>query len=244
MVPTRLLGVHGYGSLFFGNSELGYALHITNGRTPTDFDFTDDKAVGARVYWAHEGDFGRLVLGASGYWGRFVDQTRALAVKPQGGFSLAENQLVDYVEQVVGLDAALDFGGLRVRAESVLRWIDYADGKAERGLSTAGTMEYLPNRTEWAGYVLAAYRTPWRVEPYLQAESAINKAGILPRWAGVQAYTTPNSATITLSFGFNIELTTHTQFKTQLAWVTGYDRKFENKVFETPVLFMRLVDSF
>ncbi|MEY4580448.1 MAG: hypothetical protein RL701_5151, partial [Pseudomonadota bacterium] len=40
MVPTRLLGVHVHGSKFFGNSELGYALHISNGRSPLDFDLS------------------------------------------------------------------------------------------------------------------------------------------------------------------------------------------------------------
>jgi hypothetical protein len=66
----------------------------------------------------------------------------------------------------------------------------------------------------------------------------------LPRWAGVQAYSSPNTASVTLSFGFNVELTTHTQFKTQLAWTAAYDRKFENKTLDAPMLFIRLVDSF
>jgi len=92
--------------------------------------------------------------------------------------------------------------------------------------------------------VLAAYRTPWRVEPYVQAESMINKSAILPRWAGSMAYSTPNVASLTMSVGFNVELTTHTIFKTQLAWVQAYDRHFNERTTNAGTLFVRLVDSF
>jgi len=235
-----------------GNSELGYAIHLSNGRTPTDFDFTEDKAVGARAYWAYESDFGRVVLGASGYVGRYVDQKRAL-MSSGGSLQILPETVVDYTEEVLGFDVALDLGGLRFRAESVLRWIDYKAGAVERGLSAAGTTEYLPNRTEWSGYALAAYRTPWRLEPYLSVESSVNKAAILPGfaavenpndWHGSQSYSTPNNASITMSVGLNVELTTHTQLKTQLAWAKAYDRHFENKNLDVPFIYVRLVDSF
>lgn len=252
MVPTRLLGLHGYGSFFSGNNEIGYAIHLSNGRTPTDFDFTEDKAVGARAFWAYESDFGRFVLGASGYVGRYVDQKRALM--PVGkNLQILPETVVDYWEEVLGFDVALDVGGLRIRAESVLRWIDYKAGAVERGLSAAGTSEYLPNRTEWSGYALAAYRTPWRLEPYLSVESSVNKAAVLPGfaavenptdWHGSQSYSTPNSSSVTMSVGINVELTTHTQLKTQLAWAKAYDRRFEHKSLDVPFLYVRLVDSF
>jgi hypothetical protein len=243
MVPTRLLGVHAYGSQFFGSSEIGYALHVTNGRGPIDFDYNEDKALGGRLFWAFDGEFGRLVLGASGYWGTYLDQQRAL-MPTADGLKILPNVVVEYTEQVLGLDVALDVGALRVRIESVLRWIEYEDGKAERGFSAAGTTEFLPNRTEWSGYALAAYRTPWRIEPYVQAESSINKAAVLPRWAGAQAYSTPNNAMIALSVGFNVELTTHTLFKTQLAWTRAYDRHFEDRSINIAQLFVRLVNTF
>lgn len=244
MVPTRLLGVHAYGSQFIGNSEIGYALHVTNGRTPTDMDFSEDKAIGARLYWANEGDFGRFVLGASGYWGTFLDQQRQLDLTNPGSISITLQDVAAYTEEVVGLDVALDVGSLRVRSEGVLRWVDYKDNKAEHSISTDGAPRYLPNRLEFSGYVLAAYRTPYRVEPYVEAEMMYHKSAVLPTWAGAGAYSTPNVAAIMLSVGLNVELTTHTAFKTQLVWDQAWNAHFKNKSTDVPILFVRLVDSF
>jgi hypothetical protein len=243
MVPTRLLGVHAYGTQFIGNSEIGYALHISNGRTPTDFDFTEDKALGGRLYWAQEGDFGRFVLGASGYWGTYNDQQRQLDLSSTT-VMIGLQETVAYTEQVAGLDVALDVGGLRVRGEGVLRWVNYEDGKVERVAGRGGGDTYLPNRMEFSGYILAAYRTPFRVEPYLQAELMYNKSATLPRWAGFNAFSSPNVAALYLSVGINVELTTHTQLKTQLAWNQAWDSRFENKNTNVPLLFVRLVNSF
>jgi hypothetical protein len=33
-------------------------------------------------------------------------------------------------------------------------------------------------------------------------------------------------------------------FKAQLAWTRAYDRRFENKTLDAPMLFIRLVSSF
>lgn len=244
MVPTRLLGVHAYGSVFAGaNTEIGYAVHVTNGRTPLDMDLSEDKALGARLFVAQEGDFGRLVIGASGYFGTYLDQQRKLDLgSTQVKIELADT--VAYTEGVAGFDVALDLGSLRLRTEHVLRWVKYEDSKAEQALSQSGATVYQPNRMEYSGYVLAAYRTPWRLEPYLEVESMYGKSAILPRWAGLMAYSTPNVAVIYLSAGVNVELTTHTQFKTQLVWDRAYDRHFKNKNTDVPILFVRLVNSF
>lgn len=244
MVPTRLLGLHGYGSVFAGsNTEIGYAVHVTNGRSPIDFDLSEDKALGGRLFVAQEGDFGRLVIGASGYYGTYLDSQRVLDL----GTGQPKLELVDtvaFTEEVLGFDVALDIGGLRLRTEHVLRWVVYEDGKAELALSQDGTTRYQPNRVEYSGYFLAAYRTPWRLEPYLEVESMYGKSAILPRWAGTLAYSTPNVAVIYLSAGINIELTTHTQLKTQIVWDRAYDRHFKNKNTDVPIFFFRLVNSF
>jgi hypothetical protein len=241
MIPTRLLGVHLYGSAFFGSTEIGYAVHVTNGRTPLDFDLSEDKALGWRLYLAHEGDLGRLVLGTSGYWGTYLDQQRQY--EPNASNFVALTNTVDYTEEAVGVDLAVDVGGLRVRTEAVLRWIDYRDGKSERTVTTAGTFGYLPNRLEYAGYVLAAYRTPWRIEPYVEAEIS-SRSNVIPRWAGTGVFGTANVAALFLSAGFNVELTTHTLFKTQLVWDRAWNRHFKDKLTDSPILFVRVVDSF
>jgi hypothetical protein len=241
MMPTRLLGVHVHGSAFFGSSEIGYALHVTNGRTPLDFDLSEDKAVGARLYYALESDFGRLVLGTSGYWGTYLDQQRQYTPMAKSIVSLVD--VVKYTEEVLGFDVALDVGDLRVRSELVLRWINYSDGKSQRALLQDGSTGFLPNRLEYAGYAMVAYRTPWYVEPYLEAETA-SKSAVVPRWAGEGTSGESNSASLFLSAGFNIELTTHTLFKTQVVWDTAYDRQYKNKITDSPILFVRVVDSF
>jgi hypothetical protein len=241
MVPTRLLGVHVHGSAFSGSNEFGYALHLTNGRTPLDFDLTEDKALGARLYWAHEGDFGRLVLGTSGYAGSYVDQQKV--VTPAGPGIVDFVDTVHYNEQLLGLDAALDVGDLRVRSEMVFRWVEYKDGKSERIFTPDGSEQYLASRLEYAGYVMAAYRTPWRLEPYVEAEVS-SKSYILPRWAGDSRASTANTAALALSGGLNVELTSHTLLKGQLVWDTGYDKGFTHKTVDTWILFLRLVDSF
>jgi hypothetical protein len=241
MIPTRLLGVHVYGSKFFDSFELGYALHVSNGRTPLDFDLTEDKGVGARLYLANEGDYGRLVLGASGYLGTYVDQEKKINVVGSNIFDWSDT--VNYSEQLLGLDVALDVADLRVRSEAVLRWIEYEGGKSERIFTRDGTAQYLTSRLEWATYLIAAYRTPWRLEPYLQGELS-HKSYTMPRFAGASRATGSNAATVVLSVGLNVELTTHTLLKTQLAWTRAYTVDFSTKIIDVPALFIRVVDSF
>jgi hypothetical protein len=247
MMPTRLLGVHLYGSKFFGTSELGYALHVSNGRGPLDFDFTEDKAVGGRLFFANEGAYGRLVLGTSGYVGTYVDEEKKINL---GGISLTSGQrlfdsieTVSYSEQVVGFDAALDLGNLRIRSEAVFRWVNYKGDKTELLKARDGSEQYLPNRLEWSGYFLAAYRTPWKLEPLIEVEPG-SKSAVLPAFAGSARASTANIASLALSAGLNVELTTHTLLKTQVVWIRSYDRKFQTKEADVPVVFVRVVNTF
>jgi hypothetical protein len=242
MVPTRLLGIHLYGSKFFGSNEVGYAVHITNGRTPLDYDFTEDKAIGGRLYWAHEGDFGRLVLGTSGYLGTYVDQIKVIGTDPSQP-PISSVDTIHYAEQVLGFDVALDVGDLRIRSEGVLRWIEYKNGLSERTFTTDGSEQYLPSRLEYNAYAMAAYRTPWRLEPYAEVEVS-SKSYILPRWGGNTRSSSSDTAALYISGGLNVELTTHTLLKGQLIWDTAYDKEFKNKTTDTMILFLRLVDSF
>lgn len=241
MMPTRLLGVHLYGSKFFGSWEMGYAVHVTNGRTPIDFDFTEDKAVGARLFFANESDFGRLVLGASGYFGRYIDRIRKF--EPTAKSYIEAIDTVDYTEAVAGVDFALDVGGLRVRSEGVLRWVNTNDGLAERTVTFDGSEAYLPNRREYAAYVLAAYRTPWRLEPYLEFETS-HKSAVVPKWAGRGVLGEANTNVYFLSAGLNIELTTHTLLKTQFVWDRAYNTTTKQMLANTPIVFIRVVTSF
>jgi hypothetical protein len=242
MVPGRLLGVNLYGSKFLGPTEIGYALHISNGRGPIDFDLSEDKAIGARFFVANEGDYGRLVLGTSGYIGTYLDQEKTINPKPNGDvFDWTDT--VSYTEEVLGVDAALDLGSFRLRSEGVLRWVTYHDGLSERIFTNDGSEQYLPNRLEWDVYGIFAYRTPWRVEPYVQLELS-HKSYVLPRFAGSSRATTNDVTPLSASVGFNIELTTHTLFKTQLAWIRAYKSDLKDYTLTIPYLFVRVVNSF
>jgi hypothetical protein len=191
--------------------------------------------------WAKEGDFGRLVLGVDGYIGTYVDQATVIAPRPDNTFDWVDT--VNYSEQVLGVDAAFDSGGLRLRAEGVLRWVKYHDGKSERIFTLDGSQQFLNNRLEYAGYVLAAYRTPWRIEAYAELEIS-SKSYTLPRYAGSSRASGAYVAALTPSIGFNVELTTHTLFKVQLAYMTAYKGNFTDRSVDLPVLFVRVVDSF
>jgi hypothetical protein len=241
MMPTRLLGIHVGGSKFVGSSELGYAVHISNGRTPLDFDLTEDKALGLRLYVANESDYGRLVIGTSGYVGTYVDQEKKL--NPVDGNIFDWNETIHYSEEVWGVDVALDVGGLRLRSEGVLRWVQYKDDLSERIFTGDGTVQYLPNRLEYAAYALAAYRTPYRLEPFIEIETS-SKSYTLPRYAGTSRASSADVSSITTSLGLNVELTSHTLLKSQLAWIQAWERGYKHKSLDLPMLFVRLVQSF
>ncbi len=241
MVPTRLLGIHLYGSALFGRFELGYAVHVSNGRTPLDVDLTEDKAAGARVFLARDSDGLRWALGASGYFGRYVDEEKQIAIRGDNVFDWVPT--VDYDEQVLGFDAALDVGDLRVRCEAVLRWIHYNDGKHERIFNYTGGEAYLPNRLEWNAYALVAYRTPWRLEPYAELELS-ERSYILPRWAGKSRASENGLSTSMLSVGLNVEVTPYTLVKAQVGWLRAQDDILDTKIADLPLLFLRVVSSF
>jgi hypothetical protein len=241
MMPTRLLGVHVYGSAFFGPHEIGYALHVSNGRSPLEVDLSEDKAVGGRLFWASETPIGRLVLGSSVYIGHYEDKQKKLDVRDD--FNLFNwDTTVAYDEQVLGFDVALDIDDFRLRSEAVLRWIEYDANKHER-IFTGGTAGYLPNRLEWDVYALMAYRTPFRIEPFLQWESA-HKSYQLPRFSGASRQTPVGPISMDFSAGFNIEITTHTLFKAQVAHTLLTNNKTGPETFSVWSIFTRVVSSF
>jgi hypothetical protein len=241
MFPTRLLGVEANGSQFFGSTELGYSLHISNGRSPLDFAVTENKAIGARLFLAQEGDFGRLVLGASGYVGTYVDKTKKFDIRPNNVWDWSS--VVDYEEQVLGFDVALDAGGFRLRSEAMLRWVKYHDGKSEQIYAQDGSVQFLPNRLEWDVYLIAAYRTPWALEPFVEVELD-SKAFKLPAWSGNARTSSSNVAVAAPSVGLNLEITSNLLIKTQVTYITAYEYDFTHRSTNVPVIFIRAVDSF
>jgi hypothetical protein len=144
---------------------------------------------------------------------------------------------------VVGFDVALDVGDLRVRSEAVFRWLQYDDGKHEPQFTISGPQRYLPSRLEYDMYLMASYRTPWRLEPYVSVETAA-KSYVLPRYAGSSRATAADSVALAPSFGVNLEVATHLLVKAQMAWILIYDTDYTNNAINTPVVFVRVVNTF
>ncbi|MCC6751045.1 MAG: hypothetical protein IT371_25555 [Deltaproteobacteria bacterium] len=211
MLPTRQLGVEALGTFHLGHWRLGYHAYVSNGRTPARLDFTDDKALGGRLFLETSRP-ARLKFGVSYYWGRYSDETRALtSLTP---YKVDRTEVVAFQEHVAGADLAVDAGALRIRAEGVVRTVRFDQGKHEPAVFGVGTFQ--PSRVEWNTYALVAYRLPWwGLEPYLYFELYRNPTPI-------------SEAAVAISPGLNIHFNPHVQLKLQYAhgWFfdfPGYD---------------------
>jgi hypothetical protein len=125
----------------------------------------------------------------------------------------------------------------------VLRWIEYNGDKSERISTADGSVQYLPNRLEWSAYALAAYRTPIRLEPYVEVELA-KKSYVLPRWAGPSRATAAGYSSIFLSVGLNLQVTAYLLIKSQLVWARAYEGEITGDGADVTTLLLRVVDSF
>lgn len=245
MIPTRLMGIEAHGSVIRGAYQFGYHAHVSNGRGPTDYDLTEDKALGARLFVAHEGMYGRTVVGLSGYRGTYTDMEKKINIAGENIFDWTAT--VDYRELIGGADLAVDYGNARFRTEGVLRRVDYDGDKRERIFSPLGGEWYMPDRTEYAGYALLSYRIPWLwdVEPYAEYEVAA-KSFTLARYAGNARASRTNIMLRIPSVGLNVPLSTATMLKTQVAVLKLMEDRdlAATRYVNVPVAFTRLVTSF
>jgi hypothetical protein len=200
-IPTRLVGVHAYGSFVFGALDLGYHVYVSNGRTVSNVDLTDDKALGARLFLRHSGAT-RFTVGMSGYWGTSSDDTKQLDFS-SGSFGVTETRAWAYHEWAAGVDLSVDWGGWRLRTEALLHRVKYdAGAQNEPGLGPPGSV--LPNRFAHYWYGLLAHRFARRFEPYVYVE--------------IQYVSPPDfldDFVCTPSLGFNIYFKPWAQLKTQ-----------------------------
>jgi hypothetical protein len=165
--PTRQLGVDLLGDIPAGKWNLGYHLYVSNGRSPSQFDFSGDKALGFRLRGQYVGDW-TAALGVSGYFGSSQDVAKSVvSFQP---FVTATDVTFDYDEWAISGDVSFDIGAFRLRTEAALRRVDYEPGKHEPNtFGPPGGTE--PSRYYSSGYLLLAYRLPvWGLEPYLYQE--------------------------------------------------------------------------
>lgn len=226
-VPKQQTGVQAFGSWHAPPWELGYRAFVSNGRTATQFDLSEDKAVGGRLFLRRVGT-ATTTFGASGYLGTSQDDRRSVALSGETRLVATKRTIHDYAEQIVGLDLAVDWAGVRLRSEAVQRHVRHEDGLHEVHPSLPGA--FYPNRFEKYLYALAAYRLG-AVEPYVYFETGDR---------GLRTNYLPDKGTA-LSGGLNIYLSSATQLKVQ--YVGG---RFENITGTNNfhLLFGRLVLAF
>jgi hypothetical protein len=202
LIPIRQTGLELLGTAQKGDWEGGYFAYASNGRTPGQVDFTDDKMLGGRLFLRRTFPL-RFGFGLSALMNRYSDTRRIVtSLTP---YRVTHSEQVAYHEKVAGADLWMDAGPLRLRSEFALRRIDYVPGKRELEYGVPGV--FAPDRTEWNYYLLAAYQLPWLgLEPFVYAElyripTFISQGAILP------------------SIGFNIHLTPYAQIKAQYLFV-------------------------
>lgn len=174
LFPERQTGLEIYGSWGFGAAQVGYHLTLSNGRGPIDSyqDLDNNKALGARLFWKQETDFGELTVGVSGYRGKYTDAQDNFGVDASGALAVNRVVLTRYDELSLAADAKWEWGGLLVQSEAILNDVAYDDGhrSPDAGLS-GGPPGFLPDHRRFGFYALAGYRTSFLgVMPFASAE--------------------------------------------------------------------------
>jgi hypothetical protein len=162
-IPRIQTGVQVLGRYNRPPYSFGYHVTVSNGRGDASLvDFTDNKAVGFRLFMSHSGR-SEVQLGMTGYWGKHDDITKNLtSIEP------VEIEVVNSLsstEQAIGLDFSLDYGSTRLRAEGLISSRRYEEGRRGTAqLEPPGVLE--PDRIRYNTYVILAHRIGW-FEPFI-----------------------------------------------------------------------------
>ena len=165
LIPERQTGIDLFGVIHVLPWDFGYDLYVSNGRMLASVDFSDDKALGGRVYAKTRRPF-PMQFGASFFSGTTQNYSKAPGVNDMGQVILKRTETLAYSERDFGLDLSIDVDALRIRAEVVAKTVVWDPGK--RG-TTLGVLN--ANVTNSGGYLLLAYRLPWLgLEPMIVGE--------------------------------------------------------------------------
>jgi len=226
-MPAHQLGVQAYGSTTVGDTELGYAAYVSNGRTPYFEDQSDNKAGGGRVYSAFSGPNHLLKLGLSGYVGDTLDRAKVLTVGADG-LGVDVSTKYKYREWSLGGDVSYDWKKFRARSEGLVRRVDHGNNAHEPiALGQPGTFH--PDRYEYFWYSIFAYRFG-DFEPYTYTELK---------------YVSPRDGSFNLTYlpglGLNIYFSPYAQLKTQYVAAKFYRVGEDGQ--DPPHRDFRLIDS-
>jgi hypothetical protein len=206
--PSRQTGLLFEGAVPIDAWTLRYDAYISNGRTKSLFDYTDDKALGARLVLAKLG--GDMIgFGTSFYYGTSQDQQKNIV--DFSPLRIERENKVELTEVAAGVDFALDLGPLRLRSEGVMRHVEYEEGKfapPENDQPNA----FEPSHYYWEGYLLGGYRLPWLgLEPTMWLELIYS-----PSPSGNLA--------ATIGPGLNVHFDPSVQLKNVVGYVRFMDR--------------------
>jgi hypothetical protein len=199
LLPSQLLGVEVFGTVQALPWTIGYHLHVSNGRTIAQIDFSDSKAVGGRVFVSTRFPYA-FKLGISGYMG---DSENVPAVSNR-------RTTMAFNESAFSADLSLDIGKLRIRSELVASWVMYEPGKRALlfGLPLADAMRL-------GTYLMVAYELPWwGIEPLVMCEFLrVPVPRVIPLGEGL----------FMPAVGVNVYFTPTTMLRTQFAVAHGFD---------------------
>jgi hypothetical protein len=189
-----------YGTVAALPWTIGYHVHVSNGRTAGQIDFTDAKALGGRIFVSTRYPF-VFKLGLSGYVGNSENVPTV---------STGRKSTVSFEEHAFSSDLSLDIGALRIRSELVASWTYYDPGKRVTllGVPLADTMRL-------GTYLMVAYQLPWYgIEPLLMCEVLrVQVPRIVPIGEGVYMP----------AVGVNVYFTETTMLRTQFSMAKGFD---------------------
>jgi hypothetical protein len=218
--PVRQTGVQALGSAFVGDWEVAYRAWVTNGRQElANLDFTDDKALGARVFITKESGSGSIMAGMSYHHGRVADRVVNLVSAPpiSDELVIGTEETFAYVENVAGLDLSVDVGRTRIRTEGAAQVRRYEEGKRPPAGFLTPASVLTPDSVRFSAYALVAHQLPfWGLEPYLYGEV------LQQTWEFPDGF-------VVLAPGLNIRFTPAAQLKLQASravffnWMQDYE---------------------
>lgn len=237
-MPLRQTGVMLHGNTFAGSWELGYAATLSNGRQEQSTLNIDGRlGYGGRLYARRDTGDVNTTLGASFFTGKTRDKiVEVVGVAP---LVFETSSTYEYNEYVMGADASLDIGDTRIRAEGVVRRLQYTPGKRQpmpQGLVEAGGT--LPDKWEHSLYLLAAQQLPDPLDAF-------------EPYAWLEAFQTPTiigDGAFIASLGLNIRFNPAVTWKNQVAHIEFFDwmyeSRFDNSKNNINQFYSRLVMAF
>lgn len=177
LLPRGQVGVEAYGSVFLGDSRLGYHLTASNGRidaNPQFLDFDRNVGVGGRVFF-ETGVLGELRIGASAYRGRYTDvrqgleYTTELPSAPGVPLFVPLTSTESAWELGLATDLRWDLGRLTIIGEYLEQQITDASetrtiGSGPSAVTPPPTRISDYTRRGW--YALAGFRLPGALMPF------------------------------------------------------------------------------